>query len=171
MIEHKIKTKAGTFLLRTTQQGIYSLNFPGKKKFASRHPERSPASRGEVEGSRSGSLDSLRSLGMTIADYLNGKKRYFSKLKIDYSGRTLFEKKVLRALSQVPPGKVVSYGELARGAGFPGAARAVGSVMRKNRLPIILPCHRVLRAGGSLGNYSQGLSWKKRLLALEAGRR
>ncbi len=86
---------------------------------------------------------------------------------MDLAAHTIFEKKVYRALRKVPTGKVISYGELAERAGYPGAARAVGSAMRKNRLPIVIPCHRVIPATGGIGEYSAGKQWKRWLLEYE----
>ena len=103
-----------------------------------------------------------------IRQYLEGKPVSFKKLPLDLAGFTLFERKVLRALATVSRGRSISYQALAANAGNRLASRAVGMVMKKNRLPIILPCHRVLRSDGSLGGFSQGLGWKKRLLFLEA---
>ena len=85
----------------------------------------------------------------------------------ELAGLTRFERDVYAALSGVPRGGVISYGELAAAAGHPGAARAVGSVMARNELPVILPCHRVVRSDGSLGLYGDDPQWKHRLLALE----
>ena len=87
--------------------------------------------------------------------------------KMDLSGYTPFEKKVYRVLCRVPAGKVITYGELAKRSGHPGAARAVGNAMRKNRLPVVIPCHRVICSDGSLGQYSAGLKWKRCLLRHE----
>ncbi len=79
-----------------------------------------------------------------------------------------FRGAVLRACFQIPSGKTVSYAELAVAAGSPGAARAVGSAMAHNPLPIIIPCHRVVRADGNVGEYSLGGSLvKARMLAAE----
>jgi methylated-DNA-[protein]-cysteine S-methyltransferase len=85
-------------------------------------------------------------------------------------GLTDFERDVYRALAQVPYGTAVSYGELAAAAGRPNAYRAVGSAMARNQLPVILPCHRVVRNDGRLGQYGDDPSWKARLLALEGVR-
>ena len=74
---------------------------------------------------------------------------------------------MLRALARVPYGRTVSYRELARDAGHPAAWRATGSVMARNELPVILPCHRVTRSDGQLGRYGDDPSWKRRLLELE----
>jgi len=90
-------------------------------------------------------------------------------------GATAFEAAALRALHRVPYGEVLSYRDLAVAAGRPNAYRAVGTVMAGNRLPVILPCHRVIHNDGSLGQYGDDPAWKRRLLELEgvdlAGRR
>ncbi len=78
-----------------------------------------------------------------------------------------FQLRVWRALLNVPPGKTISYGELAALAGSPGAARAVGTAMRKNRIPLMVPCHRVVASNGP-GGYGGGLALKQMLLDLEA---
>jgi methylated-DNA-[protein]-cysteine S-methyltransferase len=84
---------------------------------------------------------------------------------------TAFQSRVLKIARRIPYGKTISYGRLAEKAGFPRAARAVGSVMSSNRFPIVVPCHRVVAAGGQPGGYTsaQGVSLKLRLLAMEAG--
>jgi methylated-DNA-[protein]-cysteine S-methyltransferase len=86
---------------------------------------------------------------------------------VDVQGLTEFERDVYRALAQVPYGTAVSYRELAAAAGRPNAYRAVGSAMARNLLPVILPCHRVVRNDGSLGQYGDDPAWKARLLELE----
>ncbi len=78
-----------------------------------------------------------------------------------------FDRAVYAALLSVPPAVTVSYGVLAEMAGFPRAARAVGNAMASNPLPIVIPCHRVVRADGSLGKYGSDPSWKERLLEHE----
>jgi methylated-DNA-[protein]-cysteine S-methyltransferase len=93
----------------------------------------------------------------------------FLDVAIDLSELTPFQVKVIRKCRRIPIGKTVSYGELAQKVGHPGAARAVGSVMSKNRFALIVPCHRVVSAS-SLGGFSspQGLKMKERLLGTEA---
>jgi methylated-DNA-[protein]-cysteine S-methyltransferase len=91
----------------------------------------------------------------------------FDDVTIDIDGWTAFQLDVLHALRGVPYGEIVSYGELARLAGYPRAQRAAGTFCARNRFPIVVPCHRVVAADG-LGSYgSLGLTYKKRLLALE----
>jgi len=103
-----------------------------------------------------------------LEQYFAGSRRAFD-LPFEIEGSE-FELCVLEELARVPYGTTVSYGELAALAGYPGAARAVGSVMRNNQLMIVLPCHRVIGADGSLRGYGGlgcGLDNKRWLLELE----
>ena len=101
-----------------------------------------------------------------FASYAAGRAGKIPKL--DLSGYTENEKAVLSALCRVGFGETVSYGGLAAAAGLPNAARFVGTVMRKNRFPLIVPCHRVILSSGAIGNYSSGGSAvKRRLLEFE----
>lgn len=102
--------------------------------------------------------------------FARGKPDDFADVRLDVSKLTEFQRRVLAACRKVKYGQVSSYAQLAIAAGAPRAARAVGTVMRKNCVPLVVPCHRILSAGGGIGGYScpQGLSMKKRLLALEA---
>lgn len=99
--------------------------------------------------------------------YFNGHKVSFTD-ELDLSETTQFQKKVWRAAKLIPYGETRSYGWLADKVGKPGAARAIGQALGKNRLPIIVPCHRVISSDGSLGGFSGGLDMKRRLLRLEA---
>jgi methylated-DNA-[protein]-cysteine S-methyltransferase len=101
--------------------------------------------------------------------YAKGEAVEFSDLQVNLGVLTKFQARVLRACREIPYGTTVSYGELARTAGAPGAARAVGSCMAGNRVPLIIPCHRVVRAGGDIGSYSApgGSATKRRLLKME----
>lgn len=80
---------------------------------------------------------------------------------------TEFQKAVWRRLVAIPPGTTTTYGEIASGLHMPGASQAVGQAVGANPLPILIPCHRVLAAGGKLGGYSSGLRRKRWLLAHE----
>jgi len=106
--------------------------------------------------------------------FLGALDRYFSGgdsglrwADVDLSGATPFRQKVFRELMAVPFGAVVTYGELAERVGVPRGARAVGGAVGSNPVPIIIPCHRVVRAGRGLGGFGAGLGWKKRLLRHE----
>ncbi len=100
-----------------------------------------------------------------LREYLAGTRTSFD-LALAPNG-TPFQQRVWRALTDIPSGAVCGYGDLARRIGKPGAARAVGQANGANPIPIIIPCHRVIAADGSIGGYSGGLPIKRRLLALE----
>ena len=102
-----------------------------------------------------------------IGDYLDGKLKDFD-LPIKPAG-TDFQKRVYAAMQKIPFGAVATYGDLAKRLGSPGSARAVGMACGANPLPIVIPCHRVVAAAGSIGGYSGdgGLATKRSLLALE----
>lgn len=101
--------------------------------------------------------------------YTQGAIEEFADVELDLEPLAPFRRRVLECLRCVPYGATLTYGELAALAGHPRAARAVGTCMSCNPVPIIVPCHRVLAAGGRLGGYSgpAGLAMKKRLLAIE----
>lgn len=103
-----------------------------------------------------------------VAEYLAGRRTAFD-LPVDLSAASEFQRQVLLAACQIPRGQVSTYADLARRIGKPGAARAVGQALGRNPVPIVVPCHRVLAADGSLRGYlgSQGTATKKRLLRLE----
>lgn len=99
--------------------------------------------------------------------YFGGERVGFGDVSIDLDGWTAFQLDVMHALRSVPYGEVVSYGDLARLAGYPRAQRAAGTFCAHNRFGIVIPCHRVVGANG-IGSYgSLGVDYKQRLLALE----
>jgi len=98
-------------------------------------------------------------------EYFSGRPVAFS-VAVNPSG-TPFDMAVWKALSSVQWGSSMSYGELAAAIGKPGAARAAGGACGRNPIPIIIPCHRVLASGGSIGGYSGGAGVKEKLLSLE----
>ena len=104
-----------------------------------------------------------------IVRLLKGKTRELGPLAIDYGHASEFHRRVCEAARAIPAGQTLTYGELAARLGKPGAARAVGGVMARNSLPIIVPCHRVLAAGGRPGGFSApgGVTTKLRMLRLE----
>lgn len=101
--------------------------------------------------------------------HLDGRPQDLSTVPLDLSGVTPFVAKVYQALQKVPPGRTVTYGELARTVGSPSGARAIGRAMARNPIPIFVPCQRVLAANGEVGGFSAygGAVTKARMLALE----
>lgn len=95
-----------------------------------------------------------------------GRAVEWGDVPLAFGQQSDFQKQVQRACQRIPRGEVQSYGEVAAAAGFPGAARAVGAVLRSCRFPLVVPCHRVIAAGGKVGGFSC-VELKEKLLALE----
>lgn len=147
-----VPTPWGVFFAQAEGDRLLALRFPGPE------PE-------DLEPG--GPL--VAALARELGEYLCGERTSFD-LPLDPRG-TAFQRAVWAELRRVPYGTTVSYGELARRAGRPRAARAVGQAVGANPLPILLPCHRVLPGGGGLGGFGPGVDWKRRLLALEGSYR
>ncbi|OHO69094.1 cysteine methyltransferase [Corynebacterium sp. HMSC036D03] len=105
-----------------------------------------------------------------LDEYFAGARRTFS-VPIDEALTSGFRQRVQRLLTDIPYGATTSYAQLADAAANPKAVRAVGSACARNPVPIIVPCHRVLRSDGSLGGYRGGVEAKEMLLRLESGAR
>lgn len=101
-----------------------------------------------------------------LDDYFEGRRHEF-ELPIDWALVGDFGRRVLGRTAAIPFGKVSTYGEVARDIGSPGAARATGNALGANPMPIVVPCHRVLAAGGALGGYTGGTERKETLLRIE----
>jgi len=138
-----------------------------------------PDADGALDGLSAGALSAVtavvelpdwaQSLVTRLTAFAAGEAVEFADASVDHRHLTPFGRRVQRACRRIAYGKTVTYGELAEEVGAPRAARAVGSQMAGNRFPLIVPCHRVVAAGGGLGGYSapQGLKMKERLLAME----
>ena len=109
----------------------------------------------------------LVDLGAQFKKYFSGKPYSFKNFPLDLSDCTAFQKEVLHACRCIPAGTTVSYRDLAREIHRGRAFRAVGNALGSNPLPILIPCHRVVRSGGELGGFTAGQGWKKRLLAAD----
>jgi O-6-methylguanine DNA methyltransferase len=107
-----------------------------------------------------------------IAALLRGEASDLSTIALDMGEVPAFHRRVYEAARAIPPGMTLSYGEIAARVGTPGAARAVGQALGRNPFPIIVPCHRVLAAGGKIGGFSAqgGIATKRRMLAIEGAR-
>ena len=112
---------------------------------------------------RQADLDTLR---RELDEYFAGARRAFD-LPIDWSLAPGFGRRVLRATARIPYGERATYGEVATLAGSPGGARATGNALGANPIPIVVPCHRVVRSGGALGGYTGGIDRKLLLLGVE----
>ncbi|MEI6656137.1 MAG: methylated-DNA--[protein]-cysteine S-methyltransferase [Verrucomicrobiota bacterium] len=153
-----LATPMGDFVAEYSADGLAGLNFP-----LTDGEQSSPvASRDPPPGIRRWHAQTAEA----VASVLTGKTP--AQLPpLDLSSGTAFQQNVWRALQKIPTGQTRSYGEIAAELGRPTAARAVGGACGANPIPLLVPCHRVLAAGGKLGGFSDGLEWKRRLLKLE----
>lgn len=148
------------FSIQASRSGIEAVR-PGGEK-----PPRSGAAR-----NRAGDAVARRWRELArkeIGAYLSGRLRSF-RAPCDLSGLSAFTRAVLEITARIPYGQVRSYRWIAGQLGKPGASRAVGNALARNPIPIIIPCHRVVRSDGDLGGYALGLHWKRKLLELEEG--
>jgi methylated-DNA-[protein]-cysteine S-methyltransferase len=111
----------------------------------------------------------VTSLMDRLRSYASGQPESFRDVPLELSRMTSFQRRVISACRRITFGSTLSYRELAKRAGSPHAARAVGNIMARNCVPLIVPCHRVIAADGSLGGYSapSGLRMKRHLLQME----
>jgi methylated-DNA-[protein]-cysteine S-methyltransferase len=163
-----VATPLGRFRIVTGPRGLLSVELrPDTLAALERRLERALGERVALEH------DDRAPVLRQIAEYAAGKRRRF-ETALDWTlaggSRFAFRRRVLGELAKVRFGHTLSYGELARRAGSPGAARAVGGVMAKNPIPLVVPCHRVLAAGGKIGGFTGGLGLKRALLDLEKRR-
>ena len=117
------------------------------------------------KGARAGRTPLLDQAARQLEEYFCGQRREFN-LPFALEG-TDFQRAAWQVLRQIPFGETIDYAEEARRMGKPGAQRAAGGANRKNPLPIFIPCHRVIRADGTLGGFASGDAWKRKLLELE----
>ncbi|MCA9370661.1 MAG: methylated-DNA--[protein]-cysteine S-methyltransferase [Candidatus Peregrinibacteria bacterium] len=152
LLKSHIETPIGYLEVSGTEQGITSITFLDEK------PD-------TVQ-----SDNVHRDVVSQLNEYFDGKRTAFHSLQLSYPA-TEFQIQVWDTLMNVPFGETISYGELAKRSGHNGAARAVGTAMNVNPLPLIIPCHRVLPADRSLGDYAFGAERKRWLLEHEASHR
>ena len=156
-------TPVGPLLVAVTDNGLCRISFDPE-------PERETEDLARTFGVRvlraPRQIDPVR---RELDEYFEGRRQEFD-LPVDLRGRSEFTQHVLERLAGVPYGQVTTYGSLAADVGKPRAARAVGTIMNRNPIPIVLPCHRVVGSNGSLVGYGGGLERKRLLLDLEAGR-
>jgi len=144
-----------TLLLLADTRGLMEVRFVGNKGDAL----------AQIDDSWNEGGDLLADCVKQLDAYFAGELTEFD-LPLVYSG-TDFQQQVMHALREIPFGETCSYGELAKKLGRNGAARAVGSANRRNPLPIIVPCHRVIGANGDLTGFAGGLDIKRKLLTIE----
>ena len=159
-------TSWGVMASLWSPQGLWELGFPRKtEKEAWADLRFSPTAAPESQAEDMAEL-AWEALAAQLQTYFQGFPVIFD-VPLDWRGYTPFREKALRYVASVPYGCVCSYGEVSRAIGVPQGARAVGGAMHANRIPIVVPCHRVVAFGGKLGGFGGGLELKEALLFLE----
>ncbi|MGW1377378.1 methylated-DNA--[protein]-cysteine S-methyltransferase [Streptomyces sp. NPDC002446] len=159
-----LETPIGPLLLAATRQGLVQVAFHADERTARRALTRLEQLFG---GPPLPEIPHLATAADELTAYFSGRLRAFT-VPLDWSLSSGFNARVLHALAaDVPYGTVVGYQDLADRVGEPGAARAVGSAMGSNPLPVVVPCHRVVASDGGIGGFGGGLETKRLLLALE----
>jgi methylated-DNA-[protein]-cysteine S-methyltransferase len=148
-------TAIGICTVRWSEAGITGVALPDRRAAG-------PAAAADVPGPVAAAVEGIVAL-------LTGKRRDLREVVLDERGIDDFRRAVHAATRAVGPGETATYGEIARALGAPGAARAVGAALGANPFPIVVPCHRVLAADGSLHGFSApgGIATKRRMLEIE----
>jgi len=149
----RVDSPVGELLVAGDGEALHWIGFQGSA------PDRPPGPSWEERPRR------LAPVLSQLRDYFRRRRRNF-ELNVALDG-TPFQRKVWRALQDIPYGETISYGEVARRIGRPSASRAVGAANGRNPIPIVIPCHRVIGSNGSLTGFGGGLAIKEALLALE----
>jgi methylated-DNA-[protein]-cysteine S-methyltransferase len=167
----RIDSPVGPLFLAATEAGICEIDFAsGETEDAFR---RRLASRGFAPYPLAAEADAggadravIERAARQLREYFGGRRHRFD-LPLDFSGVSPFTRRVLEATAEVPFGRLDTYRAIASRVGKPSATRAVGNALGRNPIPVIVPCHRIIRSDSSLGGYTGGLHIKQRLLAIE----
>ena len=155
MLYTTVDSPIGTLLLLGDGQALHGLHMQEGRTAIAVRPEWRHAA------------EPFARVAAQLAEYFEGRRTAFD-VPLELAGSP-FQRRVWAALRKIPYGETASYGELARRVGAPSAARAVGVANRENPVAVIVPCHRVIGADGSLTGFGGGLERKRRLLELESG--
>ena len=154
-----LDTPVGRLWVAATERGLYRVTLgPSEREFLT--------SLRRFGGEPERDEEPFRELFNRLRDYFRGVPTSFSDLALDLRG-TEFQRAVWRAVAEIPYGRVSTYKEIAARVGRPRAYRAVGNAVGRNRLMIVVPCHRVVRADGRIGGFGGGVEVKRYLLRLE----
>ncbi len=145
-----LNTRIGPIAIRGDEDGIMSIGF----------------ARGAIQEDRT-VPSHMRDARAQLTEYFDGRRRHFTDLPLHIAGSSFLTRVREHLLTMVPFGAVVTYGDIARAIGNPGAVRAVGSACKKNPFIIVVPCHRVLPSSLKTGNYACGVERKVWLLEHE----
>jgi methylated-DNA-[protein]-cysteine S-methyltransferase len=167
----RVDSPIGELILAATAEGLREIEFGSQVSdadFVGRQRERGvdPVRLERIEDAAPDVQVILRRAASELREYFGGQRARFD-IPLDWGRMAPFQRAVLEATATVPFGRVDTYAGIARKIGKPGATRAVGNALGRNPIPVIVPCHRVIRSDATIGGYTGGLGIKHRLLAIE----
>src|ERR671921_74758 len=167
----RIDSPIGELILAATSEGLREIEFGSntpESDFVTRQRERGldPVRLEQIEDAEPAVRENLQRAASQLNEYFGGQRARFD-VPLDWGAMAPFQRSVLEATASVPFGQLDTYAGIARRIGKPGATRAVGNALGRNPIPVIVPCHRVIRSDATIGGYTGGLGIKHRLLAIE----
>ena len=157
VFHNSVNTAFGTFQVIATENGVRAINFPSLCFRPSTPAKKIPRNVKKI----------FHTCSSFLRQFFKGTAKKNVNVPIDWNVFNTFDQRVLKALRHIPAGQTISYIGLASKAGAPRAARAVGNALNRNPIPILIPCHRVIRKDSSVGGYRGGTRLKKMILAIE----
>jgi len=157
----RVESPVGPLYIAVSEKGLVEISFGNKWSEAEFREELEQRGFRVVTDQKAPSIVTEQ-----LKEYFSRKRHQFN-LPLDFSGLPPFTKSVLHATAEVPYGQVRSYQDIARTVGKPGATRAVGNALHRNPIPLVVPCHRIVRSDATLGGYAGGPEVKQQLLTLE----
>ena len=162
----QILTSWGTIVVKARNGVIFSCDLP----FVEKRPRNEfVITKTNLSADAPKDRATLKQAEAFIRSLLGGAPATLPELELPAA--PTFTLKAWRAMQKIPPGSTVTYGELARRAGSPGASRAAGQACARNTLPLFIPCHRILAGNSRIGGFSAGRAWKELLLETEGRKR
>lgn len=167
----RIDSPIGDLILAATPEGLREIEFGtdvAEPEFAARMRQRGaePVRLEHIEDAKPDVRVNLERAAAQLSEYFAGQRAGFD-VPLDWGEMAPFQRAVLEATADVPFGRLDTYAGIARKIGKPGATRAVGNALGRNPIPVIVPCHRVIRSDATIGGYTGGLDKKQHLLSLE----
>ena len=159
LLRSTVKTPVGALSLISREQILLAAGF-------ATHDELIKGLSQADKDSDSKKVTTLPAISDLLNDYFDGDLFALDGIKVDQPGER-FSQQAWKGMRKVAPGKVISYADLAKKAGSPDAVRAAGSACARNLIAVVVPCHRIVKTGGALGNYAYGLKYKEWLLRHE----
>jgi methylated-DNA-[protein]-cysteine S-methyltransferase len=159
LLRTTLKTPAGPLSLISREHILIAAGFTSQEKLL----DSLSKLENQLESKRVYEIPIISNL---ISDYFDGDLRALDGIKVDQEGEK-FSQSAWKVMRKVSPGKTISYADLAKRAGSKDAVRAAGSACARNLIALVVPCHRIVKTGGALGNYAYGLKYKQWLLSHE----